>query len=71
VVPARQPALLAAAVRELAADPAERARLASGAGEAAPRFSATRSEGEIEAVYRVALDRAALRSSGPRGRRRR
>jgi glycosyltransferase involved in cell wall biosynthesis len=71
LVPARQPAALADAVRAVAADPAERARLGAGAGAAAPRFSATRSEGEIEAVYRRALDRAALRSSGRPGRQRR
>jgi glycosyltransferase involved in cell wall biosynthesis len=70
LVPAHDPDRLAAAITTLAGDPASRARLGQGALEAAPRFSAARSELEIEAVYQRALDLVALRSTSGRARRR-
>jgi glycosyltransferase involved in cell wall biosynthesis len=63
LVPVADPGRLAQAVVELADDPQQRRRLAEGAGAAADRFSAARSEAEIEAIYRTALARAALRST--------
>ncbi len=68
LVPSHRPELLARAVTELAADPQRRHRLASAGQQAAAAFSASRSEREVEAVYRRALDRAALRRVGPRRR---
>jgi L-malate glycosyltransferase len=69
LVAAHRPDLLAGAIVELAADPAERARLAAGARTDALGFSASRSEGEVEAVYRQAIDRRVLRRAGRGGRR--
>ena len=71
LVEAHRPDRLAAAIAELAADADERARLGGGAAAAANRFSAARSELEIEEIYRRALDVAAVRSSSARARRRR
>jgi glycosyltransferase involved in cell wall biosynthesis len=71
LVDVRRPDLLAAAIAELAADPVERAELGRGAGAAATRFSAQRSELEIEEVYRRAIETAAVRSATARARRRR
>jgi L-malate glycosyltransferase len=71
LVPPSQPDRLATTVLELAADPAARERLGQGAAASAGRFSASRSELEIEAVYRRALDVVALRSASERARRRR
>jgi len=68
LVPPRRPDLLADALAELAADPDERRRLGRGAADAADRFSAARSELEIEDVYRAAIERAALRSPISRAR---
>jgi len=68
LVPPRRPDLLAAAVADLALDPTARQRLGLAAAAEADRFSATRSQREVEEVYRVALDRAALRTSSGRGR---
>jgi glycosyltransferase involved in cell wall biosynthesis len=67
LVPVRRPDLLADAVVALAADPDARRHLSAGASAASARFSATRSAGEIEAVY----DRALAASLDPhlRGRR--
>ena len=69
LVPVRRPDLLADAVVALAADPDARRHLSAGASAASARFSATRSTGEIEAVY----DRALAASLDPhlRGRGRR
>ena len=69
LVPPRRPDLLAAAVAELAGDPDERRRLGRGAADDADRFSAARSELEVEDVYRAAVERAALRSPIGRGHR--
>ena len=66
LVPPHRPDLLARAVSQLAADLPRRRRLAAAGEQAAAAFSASRSEREVEAVYRRALDRAALRRIGPR-----
>jgi glycosyltransferase involved in cell wall biosynthesis len=71
LVPPRRPDLLADELCRLAADPTARGELSAGARAAASRFSAARSEREIEQVYREALDRVALRSAGSPVRRRR
>ena len=64
LVPAQRPDQLAAALVHVADDPELHARLAAGATEAAPRFSAARSAREIEAAYDRALTTGALRSAG-------
>jgi glycosyltransferase involved in cell wall biosynthesis len=69
LVEPRRPDLLADAIAGLANDADERARLGRGAAEAAGRFSATRSELEVEEVYRRAVETAAVRSATARARR--
>jgi glycosyltransferase involved in cell wall biosynthesis len=69
LVPPHRPDLLADSVAELAADPDERHRLGRGAADDADRFSAARSELEVEDVYLAAIERAALRSPSVRVRR--
>ena len=69
LVAPRRPDLLADAIAALAVDEAARSRLAQGAAATASRFSAQRSEAEIEEVYRRAIDTAAVRSSTARARR--
>jgi L-malate glycosyltransferase len=69
LVEVQRPDLLAAAIVDLASNPDERANLGQGAAEAASRFSAQRSELEIEEVYRRAVETAAVRSATSRARR--
>jgi glycosyltransferase involved in cell wall biosynthesis len=68
LVPPHRPDLLAAAIAQLADDPDERRRLGGGAADSADRFSAARSELEVEEVYRAAIERAGLRSTTARAR---